>query len=340
VEEARTRLCAGVLGPAHYLALVALAVLAARPAAAKAPPAVRFVYERDASAADCPDADIVRYAVRARLGFDPFHEPADITIRASVSRAGEELRAAILLADESRKEGERHLVSRRADCSELASAMELALSIAIDPLSVARDPPPAPPAPIVVVAPAPAPPLPPTPALAVHAAPPPAPPAPPKRVHASVGAAGSVGGSLAATVGVVAGVGLGTEAWSIDIEGRADLPTSREVAGGRVSASMLAGTLAPCLHRWLVGGCLLATVALLRGSGQDLVDPREETTSLVAFGARTMIEVPGGSWIAFRAHLDLLSPLVRTTLKVGGEPVWTSPPVSAALGVAAVARFK
>jgi len=305
----------------------------------KPPPAVRLVYDRGPSAADCPDEQMVVYAVRARLGFDPFHEPADLVIRASLFRIGEELRATIRLSDNRRNQGERNLVSRRSDCTELASAVELALSIAVDPLSVARDAP-APasaPAPIVVgQAAPPAAPAPPA-AVSVQAAP----PAPPKHVQATLGAAGSVGGSVAPTLGVVAGVGFGTDSWSVAIEGRADLPASKEVdGGGRITASMLAGTLAPCFQRWLLGGCLLATVAALRGAGEGLDAPREQTTWLVAGGARVLIEAPGSGWVAFRAHLDLLSPLVRTTLKVGGNPVWTAPPISAALGVAAVVRFR
>jgi hypothetical protein len=325
-------------------------------AGAKAPPTVRFIYERAASAGDCPDADVILDAVRARLGADPFHEPAEITIRASVARQRDELRAVLLLSDGSARGGERRLVSRQADCSELASAMELALSIAIDPLSVMREAPPVsptalpaagPPGPIAPRAPAaasdsarppPAPLAPPPPSVSVLAPPPR--PSPPRSLQVNLGAAGNWGASVAATAGFLAGVGLRSEGWSISVEGRADLPRSRPVDGGSISAATLAGTLAPCLHRGVFGGCLLATVAALRGSGQGLQNSQEATTTLYAVGARALVELPSGSAVALRLHLDLQSPLVRTTLRVGGEPVWTAPPLSIALGLGAVVRFR
>jgi hypothetical protein len=159
-------------------------------------------------------------------------------------------------------------------------------------------------------------------------------------VQASLGTIGSVGGSLSPAIGFFAGAGLGTQSWSVAIEGRADLPTSREVSGGVISASTLSGTLAPCLHRGVLGGCLLASVAVMRGSALDLENPRQVSTPVLAFGARTLVELPRTGAISFRAHIDLLSPIVRTTLRVGGEPVWTSPPLSAALGLSATVRFR
>jgi hypothetical protein len=318
------------------IAIAALASVAGR-AVAKAPPTVRLTYERSPTAADCPEKEAVLDAVRARLGFDPFREPAEIAIRASVTRSDDELSATLLLSDGGSAKGERLLVSRRADCSELASAMELALSIAIDPLSVSREPtapsgPGPAPAQVTVLITAPAPPVP------VPAAP--TAPASPKFLLATGGAVGSVGTTFSPTLGFLAGFGLASERWSVSIEGRADLPASREVDGGRVNLSSLAGTLAPCLHRRPFGGCLLATVLALRGSGHDLAEARQLTTALVALGARVAVEVPSRGSFAVRAHADVLGPLTRTTLKVGGEPVWTSPPLSATLGVAAVINFR
>jgi len=306
--------------------------------AAKAPPAVRLTYERSPAAADCPDKETVLDAVRARLGFDPFREPAEIAIRASVTRTADELTADLRLSDDRSEGGEKRLVSRRADCSELASAMELALSIAIDPLSVtgvapAPASPPAPSRPITVfvetLAPAPLP-----------SSSPPGPAGPPKFLLALGGAVGSVGTSLSPTLGFLGGFGLASERWSVSLEGRADLPASREVEGGHITLSMLSGTLVPCLHRRPFSGCLLASFLALRGSGYDLDDARQLTTTLLALGSRVALELPSTGAFAVRAHADVLAPLARTTLKVGGQPVWTSPPVSVTLGVAAVVNFR
>jgi nucleotide-binding universal stress UspA family protein len=61
--------------------------------------AMDLTCERAPSAADCPGPDVVLDAVRARLGFDPFVDPARINIRVSMSRQGDELRATIHLSE-------------------------------------------------------------------------------------------------------------------------------------------------------------------------------------------------------------------------------------------------
>ena len=314
-------------------ALAGRGVVAARPA-----PAVRFLYERAASAADCPDKEIVLDAIRARLGFDPFREPPEIVIRASVSRANDALSATITSSEGRGKDSERRLVSRYADCSELASAMELALSIAIDPLSISREAPPPghapPPAAVVMVAPPPAPALTIPPPVAVE------PPSPPKFLVASRGATGSVKALLSPSVGLLVGFGLASEQWSVSLEGRADLPSSRDVGGGTVKLSALAATIAPCLHHHWFAGCALVSGIALRGSGQNLDSASRVTTSGFALGARAAAEVPSARTWAVRVHLDVTSPLTRTTLKVGGDPFWTSPAVAVALGLAGVVKFR
>ena len=315
-------------------ALLFLLVLGApqRSLAGPAAPRVRFSYERAASATDCPDGNAVMNGVRARLGFNPFREPYDIAIQASVARTGDVLLATIKLDDGGQNAAERHLSSTRFDCREIASAMELAVSIAIDPLSGARPPPAAPPTPSIVVVNIPA------------ASPPPAPPAP--SVHRSktfiaiAGLTGGVGALLGPTLGLFAGAGIGIDRWSLALEGRFDLSTTREIMGGQISTSLLAGTLLPCVRVGPAGGCALASLVALRAAGRNLDDQRNVTITHVALGGRLFFEAPTGRLVAFHAHFDLLSPLSRSTLEVSGEPAWTTPTVSATLGLAAVVRLK
>jgi hypothetical protein len=168
----------------------------------------------------------------------------------------------------------------------------------------------------------------------------PAEPSTPKFLVATGGAAGSIGMLLSPSLGFLAGFGLASERWSISLEGRTDLPSSREVDGGRISLSALAGTIAPCLHHRPFAGCALMTAFALRGSGHALDDAEQVTTSGFALGARAAFELPAASTFAVRAHLDVIGPLTRTTLNVGGNPIWTSPPLSVALGLGAVVRFR
>jgi hypothetical protein len=328
-----------VASVAQRLALRAAALLVAftAPVSGKTPPTVRLVYDRTSNATDCPDRDAVLDSVRARLGFDPFRERGDITIHALVSRVGEELFAQIRLSDQTAQAtGERRLVSHRADCGELASAMELALSIAIDqtgtlgPLSSSREPATSSrPAVVLTV----------TPAAFAHE-PSTARRSPPGYSDVQAGIEGNVGDVIAPTVGGFAGLEWRSQHWSVSIEGRADLPRSRSVGGGSINAGTLAATLAPCLRQGPFGACALATLEALRGSGQDLDNAHQLTSLFAAVGGRALVEFPDTGSAAVRLHADVVSPLTRTTLKVGPDAVWTSPPVTAAVGLAVVVKFR
>ena len=59
----------------------------------------------------------------------------------------------------------------------------------------------------------------------------------------------------------------------------------------------------------------------------------------VAVGARVGLEVPLGSVLSAGIHADVLAPLMELVLQVSGQPVWTSPPISGALGLTVGARF-
>ena len=90
--------------------------------------------------------------------------------------------------------------------------------------------------------------------------------------------AGNLGETVAATLGLFAGVGLRNKPWSLALEGRADLPRSRSAGGGNIEAGILAATLAPCVRRGLLGGCASASFEALRESGHDLSNPSQATS--------------------------------------------------------------
>jgi len=244
-----------------------------------------------------------------------------------VFRDGKDLCAQILWSDGGARTGERRLASQRADCAELASAMELALSIAIDPLSMAREPESSAPVPRVTE----------REAVVVET------PAPDRVTNwyldAVPGTSGNVGETVAPTLGFLAGVGLRSEHWSISLEGRADLPRSRSAGGGSIEAGPLAATLAPCVRRGPWGGCALASFEALRGAGHDLSNATQATSLFFSVGARALVEIPLQASLALRARADVTRPLTRTSLKVGGNDVWTSPPITVAIGPAAVVEF-
>jgi quercetin dioxygenase-like cupin family protein len=59
----------------------------------------------------------------------------------------------------------------------------------------------------------------------------------------------------------------------------------------------------------------------------------------LAVGARVGLELPLGGILSAGAHADVLAPVTETVLRISGQPVWTSPAISGALGVTMGARF-
>jgi len=107
---------------------------------------VRFEYARQegAGASACPELPAIEAGVAARLGYEPFDDRASDLVRATIRTAAHGLEARIELVDgEGVVKAERRLVSHQRDCTELASSVELAVSIAIDPLGAGAAEPPA-----------------------------------------------------------------------------------------------------------------------------------------------------------------------------------------------------
>jgi hypothetical protein len=325
--------------------VVTLWVLGMRIASAESPPEpprARLEYTRESGAEACPGPGELASAVAARLGYDPFVDgaraPRVVSVR--VSRRGREAHGHVEMRDGGHSSGSRDLASR--DCGELVASLAVAVAIGIDPLSLTR----APPAPGSSSPPPRLPPRmpPPPPSRALPQPPPPtpssAPSAPPEeadplRFRATAGALVSLGATPTANVGLTASAGARLRIASLALEGRADFPvaSSAVTGGGAISASLLVASLVPCVHLGLAQACLLGTVGALRGEGEGVSDPRRDTRLYAAAGGRIGVEVPLGRLVALRAHADLLAPVTQVTYQVNDRDVWTTPPVSAALGL-------
>jgi hypothetical protein len=151
---------------------------------------------------------------------------------------------------------------------------------------------------------------------------------------------GTFGSAPAPALGVTLQGGIRRRAASFSIEGRADLPASKSLSMGEVDASLLVGSLVPCLHRGGLAVCGLITGGALRGGGQGLANEQQVTAPFFALGLRGAGEIPFGGAFFGAIHVDVLAPLVQTTLRVSGQEVWTSPAVSAAVGIAVGAHFE
>lgn len=334
----------------HLHRLLIATVLFAVPASAQTPPAARLVYARGSGAGACPDEVALRTAVAGRLGYDPFRPDAPLTVAATIARSRGALRAEVEVRDAAGQvSGSRQLTSSQNDCAELSAAMALAISLAIDPLGAHREPAPRP-------APAPAPPTPPpvpappapSPAPAPMLAPAPSPREAPRpirvEVNATLGALLALLSAPAPTAGLTASVGLRWRAFSLNVEGRVDLPAEAPVQSGSVSTWLALAMLAPCVHQNLarsgsLAACALGAVGAMQGASANLTAPVRDSTFYAAAGMRLAYESPRLGVFALRAHGDLLATLTPTAVRFSGREVWSSPVVSVALGAAVVVHF-
>lgn len=310
--------------------------LALAPAGARGDPGlprVRLLYAIGAGAEQCPDIGAMREAVAARLGYVPWHEDAPRVVAVALSRDGRGLLARIELRSNAHMTGQRELTSTRPDCRELAGAVELAISLAIDPLSLTRPwgkPPPQ------------AGDHEPTPDQQAGVR---AKPSAPRRLSVSASAGGLVAfGSAPAVAGGIAVQGrLRWRDLSVGLEGRFDFPAYMDVAGGEVSTSLAMGSLLGCWHLWHAAGCAVFGVGGLRGTGHGLGDAQSHTLPYLTGGLRLGGEIPLVSVLALRVYGDLLGALSRVTLRTSdaqASEIWSNPAVSGALGLALVGKIR
>jgi len=272
----------------------------------------------------------------------------------TISRSGTELVATIAAQPEDGGAAQvRAVTSRRAECSELASAVELALAIAIDPVAAMGQPPEAPggltepfeppSAPPGSVAPASGAAGAPEAAALVTARPTATPKArSPRDRHWFVGAGLllSAGAGPSPSAGLALELGARQRDWSLTVEGRVDYPTEQAVnGGGAVGAAPILGEVVPCYHVHQFAACAVAAAGTLRGSARQLPGAHADLTPYLAAGARLAAELPVSARFALGAHFDLLATLTPTHLQVDQMEVWRTPVASGTLGFSAIERF-
>jgi hypothetical protein len=157
----------------------------------------------------------------------------------------------------------------------------------------------------------------------------------------SAGGVAGLGTEPGLSVGVTAQAGIRWRDASIGLEGRADLPASADAdqEQGRVTASLLLASLVPCGHWRIFIVCGLGSLGALRGAGSGVDEPKEDTTLFAAAGVRGGVEVPVTGPLSARIYGDFNATLTPTSLQLGGETVWASPPVHGAIGLAAQVSF-
>jgi len=298
---------------------------------------------RGSGAEQCPGEQAVRAAVTARLGYDPFFPWARDTLLVEVTRDDGVFRTVVKLVDDTnRARGTRAITFAGDECAPVMDAMALTISLTIDPASVlgARTVPQ-----VTTVPPndpvrAPAPP--PTAAPTTPAEPPRvrfrAPAEPSAHPRVSLGILGSLGATPAASVGFTLSGGIVWRWLSLDLEGRVDLPSSRNLPLASVSGWLLGASLVPCAHFGVLVACPVAMVGRLSATS-DAVVSRSASSPWFGLGGRAGVE--WGVWrrLVLRGYVEVLATPVRYTLDLNNAPAYPFPAVSGDLGVTTVWQF-
>lgn len=288
-----------------------------------AAPTARLSYEVRPGIEGCPDEQWVRNAVAARLGREPFEATAATVVRARIDRGeGPALEAQVEVERADGTTGRRRLDSPTGDCLELASAVELAITLAIEPLWLTKKPAVEPPPPVVTPVPAP---VVPPPAL-------PAPPPTPLQLRVRLGVLGTAGGVPGFTGGVLLG---GVIAWprvSVALEGRALLPTSVDFGFGKASTFSALGSVVPCLRAGWFSGCAVVSVGAFQVES-TAAEVRRQTSVMAQAGARATADVGLGPRFALVPWLEATVILTRTSIVSGTSTLWVTWPVALSGGL-------
>jgi len=130
----RTQVARGLCG----LVLVSCGLLCSDASADEPePPSYRLLWIREDDAGSCPGPSSIARGVRERLDYDPFRDDARATVEARIDRSGGVWTVSLRFSDGTR-EATKRFQSPSADCTAVAQAAELAISLAIQGNELAR----------------------------------------------------------------------------------------------------------------------------------------------------------------------------------------------------------
>ncbi len=312
----------------------------------------RLVYARGPGTEQCPDQDAVRKAVATRLGYDPFFPSSDKTIVARVLRDSDHLKGQVELVDEHGAElGLREFSADADKCDDLVRAMALSISIAIDPKSAETygqgpvDEPPDAERPSEPKSAEPAPPAPPSPPRQASAPTKSRPDARPPSVRhtvvwaAGVGAIGLLDVAPKPTLGGFGFASARSGAWSLALEGRADLPVTDEQSGVTFRTSSYALSAVPCVHFGFAFACELTSLGWIQASGTQTA-AKSGTSVLLSLGGRIGAELTLTPSFGLVAEADVLVSPWPVALVAEGHTLWRTPSIGGGLGLGAAVHFQ
>lgn len=294
-----------------------------------------LTYTRGPGAEACPDEGALREAVAQRVGRDPF-DGEDVLVDVHVERRADDLAADVEVRERNVVRGRRTLSSKSSSCNELASALAVTISVALDPARFgapprrwAAPPTPSPADRPFAEEPSPAGPL-------------PAQDRPPKGLTWRAGGGGGVafGAAPAPAAALVLSFGARWSRASLELEGRTHLRSSAPVFGGGVSASSSLAALVPCFHVGPAGLCAVGAAGVVRGEGKGVALPSTDSSFGAAAGVRLTIELALLPELGLRAGVDGMATIHGTRLTLAGREAWVTPSLWASSWVGAVVSFR
>jgi hypothetical protein len=308
-------------------ALVAAQALAsAEPATRAKASGVVLDYARGLGAERCPSEQAIQAGVNARLGYDPFSGAPERTVAATMTQGdADQIQATVeLRAPDGTVQGRQQLTAPGPSCDELAAATELAISIAIDPLSLRASEPTL---------------VPPPQEGEVQTAAPGEAPSVPAKLRVGLGVLLSTDSAPAPAFGANLLIEARWPRFSLGVEGHADVPAGQPIQTGHYQSALLFLEVAPCIHAGVFGACGLGALGASEASSQQIPNATQGGAPFAALGGRALVDLPlfKGFWA--RAQADLLVPLVRTSLVVSLNQEWTMPTLLPSFGLALVAEL-
>jgi hypothetical protein len=322
------------------LASLGLAVFA-YPRLAHATSHYRFLYVREAGAERCPEEMSLRMAVVARLGYDPFSPNASGALFASIRLLDGKLSGSVELVDENGISRGRRQLQALYGCDEMARALALSISIAIDPESTeprrerSANPPPA-----RSAAPRPLPPLP-----AEETAPAQRRADLPTR---RISSPDSVALSAITLIGMAPSAAVGGALWYEHARGPfafvggarfAIAPSGDVRAGADLKATLVASDLGLCWRRSLLEACGVGLAGASWVTGGQVRSPRTSAGPFLAFGARLALAAPLSNSAGVFAAGEAWGVATPVHAEVDGVRVWDAPTWAAGLLLGARLRF-
>jgi hypothetical protein len=256
----------------------------------------------------CPTAAALAGAVEAELG-----RPPTSAVRCVLGRQG--LRWQALIEIDGQGRARRTIRTRGKGCQELASALELTLTLALAARASPADAPVAQETDLELPA-----------GLVARATPPPR-----MGWGLSAGAILGTGALLDVTAGLEVGARWRHGRFALALEGRGEraLPATRGPAhleGWRAS-----GAVVPCWMPARLAVCGVMRSGVFGAHADALPVPRSARGAVAETGVRAAWR-PGAGSVALYA--EMTAPLLRARLLVDGRPVWAAPVAALSLGMA------